>query len=788
MIQLLINQVKSIQKQKGKMAFRTLLSVILLAQPACYAKADEDDIVSGLTQSITVGDLNGIAPSESVCTTDKPTTDNSKIFFLYNIGTGMFLSPGGFWGTHTSLSDVGFKMWLEANNDGKYDSFNIRTTLMTEEDKGKDEKEVKRYVKYNDSNSSLYMDHDKSTNNGITNNYGWYFEAVTDDGYTANNHVYRLCTRNADGTKTIYMTANPTNTYPNYVTGQDKQVDKNQYWKLISLQEYYTLFKQTPAQLKSPTDATFILKDPNFHVNNMYLSNWEVQYTDKETFRFGGTKCNKLIDGKEYSDYSKYQQNDGIYFFAFSKNGNNDGIRQIVPVHKAGWYIFNCNGFSSANTSSEQSNVMLYVTPTDEEGKTTDWPKAHATPLNVVSYEEAKSLMENESENIGTNPDAKINGEVAAGKAFAEGKYENQVMFYVDNATQDKPVYLQFGINIKDHTLSNNTEWTAFGDFRMYYAGERQQPDLVLDEDRNSLDYLTTTTNEDYDNVTLHLNRTFTLNKWNSLILPVTLTCGQMKKAFGDGVKVAKLWRLTDNTIQFKTVTCKEDADTMLNAFEPYIIIPCKDQDITPAYTAILTKADNTGSIDVTIKENHYDISMVSLKRADIEKNVHINGDSNSATGNYNWSTKFAETGSGEAGTLTCYGTMGKTFNSNGVIAGYDNFSGAYYMQKGEMWHVPNNKQYGLKGFRCWFRLTDKSAETAASKEVALWLDGVNMTNGTTGIEDIINDEPFNTTTSYKAGSHAVYNLNGQQIRQGTSTEGLPTGIYVVGGKKVIVK
>lgn len=784
MIQLLINKVKSIQKQKGKMAFRTLLSVALLAQPACYAMADEDDAASSVTQSITVGDLAGKAPSEDICTTDRPATDNSKIFFLYNMGTGMFLSPGGFWGSHTSLSDVGFKLWIEANNDGNYDSFNIRTTLMTEEDKGKDEKDVKRYVKYNDKLNSLYMDHDKSTNDGYTNNYGWYFEAVTDDGYTAANHVYRLYTRNADGTKTIYMTANLTNTYPNYVTGQDKQVDKNQYWKLISLQEYYTLFSLTPAQLKSPTDATFILKDPNFHVNNLYLKNWEIK-KDKETFRFGGTKCNKLIDGTEYSDYNTYQQNDGIYFFAFSKNGNDDDIRQIVPVHKAGWYIFNCNGFSSAN-SSQQNNVMLYVTPTDATGNTTDWSKAHATPLNVVSYDEAKSLMENESENIGTNSEAKVNGEVAAGKAFAEGKYENQVMFYVDNATTTNPVYLQFGINIKDHTLSNNTEWTAFGDFRMYYAGERQQPDLVLDEDRNSLDYLTTTTNEDYENVTLHLNRTFTLNKWNTLILPVTLSYGQMKRAFGDGVKVAKLTRLTDNTIQFTTVACKEDADTMLNAFKPYIIVPCKDQDITPAYTATLTKSDNTGSLEVTIKENHYDISMVSLKRADIEKNVHINGDSNSATGNYNWSTKFTETGSGEAGTLTCYGTMGKTFNSNGAIAGYDNFAGAYYMQKGEMWYVPTNKNYGLKGFRCWFRLTDKA--TAASKGIDLWLDGINMGNGTTGIEDIINDEPFNTTTSYKAAIHAVYNLNGQLIRQGTSTEGLPAGIYVVAGKKVIVK
>jgi len=795
MSKLFLSKVNGIQKWGGKTIFRSLLTIALFSQASTIIKADDTEGSVGVpstTTSITVGDLAGIAPSKDVCTTDKPTNDNTKIFFLYNIGTGKFLSPGGFWGTHTSLSDVGFKMWLEANNSGSYDSFNLRTTLMTEEDKAKQEAEVYRYVKYNDSNNSLYMDHDKSVNNGYANNYAWYFVPVTENGYTENSHVYRLYTKNADGTKTIYMTANPTNSYPNYVTGQDRQTDKNQYWKLISLQEYYTLFAQTPAQLKSPTDATFLLKDPSFHVNNAYIKNWEIQ-NNQETFRFGGTKCNKLIDGKEYSDYGTYQQNDGLYFFAFSKNGNNDGIRQIVPVHQPGWYIIDCNGFSSANTSTS-SNVMLYVTPTDEKGQTTKWEQAHATPLNVVSDEEAKSLMENESDNIGNNQEAKVNGEVAAGKAFAEGKYENQVMFYVEKATETEPTYLQFGINIADHTVSG-TEWTAFGDFRMYYAGKRSDntPDLILDEEKNDLSYLTTT-NEDYDNVTLHLNRTFTLGKWNTLVLPVNLTYGQMKKAFGDGIKLAKLWKLTDNSIQFKTVECSNDDDKMLNAFEPYIIQVFNGKDVTPAYTATLTKKDN-GTLDITIEKDHYDISMVSLKRSDIETNVHIAGDASSEAGQYNWTSKFTgegTTGTGTPGTLTCYSSMGKTYSGNTITTGYDNLAGAYFMKNGALWKVPSDKQYGMKAFRCWFRLTgntDKDTDkTSPAKEAKIWLDGVVEDNSTTGIDDIIFDDPFDTPTTYKATENAIYNLNGQLIRQGTSTEGLPSGIYVVAGRKVMIK
>lgn len=33
-----------------------------------------------------------------------------------------------------------------------------------------------------------------------------------------------------------------------------------------------------------------------------------------------------------------------------------------------------------------------------------------------------------------------------------------------------------------------------------------------------------------------------------------------------------------------------------------------------------------------------------------------------------------------------------------------------------------------------------------------------------------------------------VYNLNGQQLRRKTSVEGLPKGLYIVGGRKVVIK
>ena len=95
------------------------------------------------------------------------------------------------------------------------------------------------------------------------------------------------------------------------------------------------------------------------------------------------------------------------------------------------------------------------------------------------------------------------------------------------------------------------------------------------------------------------------------------------------------------------------------------------------------------------------------------------------------------------------------------------------------MWKVSTTKQYGLKGFRCWFELTSAtvaaSTTTAPAKEVALYID--DMKADVTGIDGV-------TLDTYSSAS-GVYNLYGQRLRSGSSLERLPSGIYIVNGKKV---
>ena len=86
---------------------------------------------------------------------------------------------------------------------------------------------------------------------------------------------------------------------------------------------------------------------------------------------------------------------------------------------------------------------------------------------------------------------------------------------------------------------------------------------------------------------------------------------------------------------------------------------------------------------------------------------------------------------------------------------------------------------YGLKAFRCWFELTD----IGTSSQVSLLIDGVE--DSTTGIDDI---HGSTDRTSYKRGIEGVFNMNGQMVRRSCSLEGLPKGMYVVNGKKIIIR
>ena len=706
----------------------------------------------------------------------------SKTFLLLNVGTEKFFNIGGAYGRHASLSNTGMYLWIwdTFKNEGTY---NIRTlqNYIPKTTTGPGNPDNKdSYVQYiNDDNlrNGVYLDCQPEDTRG----FGWKFEQA-EGYYTPTNKVYKISTYGENDESRRYLTATPENEDGNFCNAISGTPQNSEYqlWKLITLEEYFKLFNASPSDLSSPIDATFLLKNPGFNYTTSSSANWIVNGGEgKRLAIWAGVEeywrhpTESSYQGTKVND-TQYLHDNGKYFCVEISESHNVGLEQWVTVDKAGWYIVRCNGFSNTNGLAK-----LFASP---YGST----KIATTILKPLEANNPTNLTE-------------------AGKEFYNDKYENEVMIHLTTDEINKMYgMLRIGIKVEgDDNTSATGEWTAFDNFRLLYAGESPEaPDLVLDEDNPDLRYLTETI-EEYNNCNLHLNRSFELNKWNTLILPVDLTYGQMRYTFGDEVKLAELYKLTPNSVRFKTVECNNDNDVMLKAYTPYIIKPTKAAGQNPAYTTPrLKKAANqywlgeneSGSYEseekprytggkISISANHYDIPGVTLDRNLLRDKLDKHWVSTTTTST---TTPDADNN------MVCKGTMAKTFYIKDKKGCFykdgdderDKLSGDYFMNKGTMYKVPTDKQYGLKAFRCWFELkktTDKGTIiTSPAKDVKLFINEIE--DETTGIGDIITDPAFSHAAYQYDG---VYNLQGQLVRQGTSLEGLPQGIYIVKGKKV---
>ena len=792
----------SFAKTKGSIA-AVALAAVLMAANATVASAQNKATESNGTEKTVIGgvdDLTGIDPSSAYCTTKHTDeTDGDKIVCLYNVGAKKFLSIGGMWGTQAALDVSPHPIYMYWNSYSK-------TYFLESKVKGSSTGTYMGIIwdKFFKKNM-LFMDRGGSK---VTFKKG--------EGYSKTSKVYLVNIANQG-----YLTVHPDDeneicNYTGEATPGTKEYD-NQLWKIITKNEYYELFKTTPANMKSVVDASFLITCADFRINDTDAAKWiiggETSPNDvKSHVYFGDKKMYKtynLISNTKDESWTgrtePHQAYYGQYFYCYTKGLRGFNIYQDVKVHKGGWYLLRCNGFSTANSSESITTngkplANLFITVLD----------ANKNPIKeIYSATSLDGISQTDAETLGNTYEG-----AGIGRAFFEGKYENQVQICLDKApngneiTNDNPVTLRIGFYV-DPTPEGkpavaDNELTAVDEFKLLYAGPRRNPELILDEESTDLRYLTMATDE-YKNSVLHLNRKLNDNMWNSLILPVDLTWGQMKRTFGDAVKVAKLTALTENSVQFVTVEPKNDDEVMVTAFEPYIVYPPYTQVKSAPYTVdrFYTSKGNDNSewldkdykpsndennrLTKTLEADHYDITMVSLDREKLKQAVDFN----------TWvsKTQFDATGGGH-GTMVCKGTMAKTYDKdengkNKILSGRDDLNGDYFMYKGKLIQVPHgNKEnsverysYGLKAFRCWFELEGSTSAEVKPSKVSLFIDGVE--DCTTGIDDI---HGSTDRTSYKRGIEGVFNMYGQMVRRSCSLEGLPKGMYVVNGKKIIIR
>ena len=742
-----------------------------------------------------VDDLYGVDPSATYCTNGTNETDGNKIVCLYNVGAKKFLSIGSKWGTHASLNVSPYSIYMIWNGGSQ-------TYFLQNKVEGSGTGPYMGIFKDKDGVNGVFMDRNE--------NCAIRFEKAK--GYSETNKVYLVKINTLPPINQLgYLTAYPNDEdklcdYETSLAKEGTQEYEYQKWKIITKNEYYKLFNTAPANMKSVVDASFLITCPDFRIHDAGAAKWIIKSEDQsanvnshvcfgdETMYKTYDKVSNTKDGGFTGRTEAHQQKYGQYFYCYTKGLRGFTFYQDVKVHKAGWFLLRCNGFSTANSSENIKQngkplANLFITVLDAKGNPIN-DKYSTAAFNGISQADAEAL-------------GKTYDGAGIGHAFFEGEYENQVQICLDDKTisNDNPVTLRIGfyVDSTDKSEADVNELTAVDEFKLLYAGPRRNPELILDEESTDLRYLTEATDE-YKNSVLHLNRKLNDNMWNSLILPVDLTWGQMKRTFGDAVKVAKLEALTENSVQFVTVEPDSDEAVMVKAFEPYIVFPPYTQVKSAAYTVehfytsagednsswlgtnYESSSDDKNRLTKTVPADHYDITMVSLDREKL--NDYVN------TTNWESTTTVSATGGG----MACKGTMAKTYDKdendkNKIINGRDDLNGDYFMYKGKLIQVPSgNKEnggerysYGLKAFRCWFELMDNA--TGTPSQVSLFIDGVE--DSTTGIADIHGDTD---RTSYKRGIDGVFNMNGQMVRRGSSLEGLPKGLYVVDGKKMIIR
>lgn len=795
----------TLQSSKASSSLWKLFAAMLLVwilvpigQASAQNKATENNGTENTIEG--VDKLYGIDPSPAICATNGTAeTDGDRIVCLYNVGAKKFLSIGGKWGTHASLNVSPHSIYMIWNDGSK-------TYFLQSKVEGSGTGPYMGIFKDKDGVNGVFMD--RKENCAIT------FEPA--EGYSETNKVYLVKINSFNPSKQLgYLTAYPNdeNKFCDYETNlaaKNTPEYKNQEWKVITKNEYYLLFNTNPAYMKSPVDASFLITCPDFRIHDAGAAKWIIKSEDKSAdvnshVRFGDETMYKTYDKVSNSKddgftgrTEAHQQKYGKYFYCYTKGLRGFTFYQDVKVHKGGWYLLRCNGFSTANSSENITTngkplANLFITVLGADGKPNEKIYSAAT-LDGISQGDAYQLAKTHN--------GKAYEGAGIGHAFFEGEYENQVQICLDKApngekiSDKNPVTLRIGFYVDptDKSEVDANELTAVDNFKLLYAGPRRNPELILDEESTDLRYLTMATDE-YKNSVLHLNRKLNDNMWNSLILPVDLTWGQMKRTFGDAVKVAKLAALTENSVQFVTVEPQNDDSVMVKAFEPYIVYPPYTQVKSAEYTVdrfytsegednsewlgtnYEKSKDEYNRLTKTLKGDHYDITMVSLDREKLMQ--HVDTDT--------WESKIQfETIDGNYGKMVCKGTMAKTYDNGEIISGRDDLNGDYFMYKGKLIQVPHGNMsdgkpysYGLKAFRCWFELNNP----LAASTVSLMIDGVE--DSATSIDDI---HGSSNSTSYKRGIEGVFNMHGQMVRRDNSLEGLPKGMYVVNGKKVIIK
>ncbi len=761
-------------------------------------------------------------------------TDNTKVY-LYNVGAKEFVGIGNRWGTQAMVTTVGLPLEV-ASKSGS--TIMLKSTL-----KGAQESSSEGYLTFMDG---VVSEHDKL--NFFVDQYNETCSVLTlsevestDDN--DDKSIFNIKVSGQSGatySSTYYLTSKDGVLY-----GTEDADGTMSQWILVTQEEREDYFTKAEADDATSVPGSFLIDNQGFF-RNCSLSSWYATYTDSEdknltyytseertpadaipttkttyTHTYTGTctggrnnhtvteTITNEIDGDTQKEntpsmsvscgtnhtssgqqtvtvtYSSttsttttttgytYYVGNGLteqkvttdpitgetvenhnlqqeYGGDWTANihGATGKVYQTITPLREGWYKISCVGF----TTADEGKAQLFAQVAD-----------NTTVGKKYAVEDIKNIESTDVPTTYVGASTLINNN--------EG-YDRSVMVYVAKSGNSFEK-ITFGINVAE---AGSASWTCFDNFQLEYFGNPSQT-LVLDEQQTSVEYINNqrkgldtdgsmTENDFIGQRTLYLNRTLNENAWNSIVLPVDLTVSQVKSAFGDDVRISEFQGAKDEsrpgTIIFTAIKANREngTETAIKSGNLYLI--------KPSSTAAYVKGDEVsanGSSDVKIS-TYYTIPQVVFNPGKDYENGRIEGTTGSETYESEVNVKFV-------GTLVTLGDNDKIPAYSYVLNGNNKggTAGVWYYR---------TKETASKGFRGWLETVD-----GTSNKLVYEINGVEETvdGSTTSIDNVLNESKAQHLTG------AVYSLSGQMVcSDAASLHNLPSGIYVVGGQKVVVK
>lgn len=826
-----------ISKRKAKL-FVTALMVAATAQ-TCFAQTTGTE-TSGRNGEQPIAAWTGTTPSDA----------NGKNVYLYNVGTKQFLGKGGRWGTEATMNVEGVPFKLDYGNGtftltsqvklqggSSTGKLTLMDGIISVHDKG-------NYFVDQDGSSFTatkqgdgYVITSKVTNSGSTMNGKTYkvvalganqkayakdsteawvqvdstdyatwiivtedqrkdaFTKVNDAHVAAVNATFLMSdfdfarndnscskwntgatstgtttgTLSYEGNKVCKPTdANPsTQTVYTYTSTHDYKYDRGTQEHtsvIVTTEDHGATWKrkcqESSDHIYYTTTVTYTKTNTEDTVVGGYTYYLGNGYDDTE-YKDGETDPNT---GETMTVGENRQQSYGGAWTA-NIHGARGSVVQTIPTKnmiKEGWYRVSCVGFTTATkgiarlyAAAGMGNTEGSATAQSEKFAIANLHRIDAAN-KPATYVAASKLLD--TPNVNT--------------------YDASVKVYVSKKTDGTYETLSFGIQVgsaADASQDADADaWTCFDNFKIEYLGTPPN-DLILDEDQTDGAYIKAQAQD--DNKTLqksvvYLHRTMNAGKWNSLVLPISLTVGQVKSIFGDQVHISKFFGAREDhpqRIVFDPITAdRNDPDAIaIEAGKLYLVKPTADGGMPQKQTV---KTFNKDGYNISVEDYYTIVGVTFKKKSEIADNAYSG-------------RVMGDTGSEEYGTaqqVQFVGTYVKCFKNdlndlipaNSYVLNGNNLGGT-----AGLWYY-RTVETQTKGFRGWLQ----SVKGQASKVFEYEIEGVvEQVNGNaTAIDGI---------EAAQQHSANIYNLNGQLVRQGTtSTEGLPSGLYIVGGKKLVVK